>query len=146
MNSNLMTGPIILSNEDSIRLRKKIINPSDEYIEENERFFENLASSMTIRIDGTDSIVEFEDCDLSNLDKIISEEKVKSKTIPISFVFNDTSTSCNISYVNRQNRNTFIGGIEYIDNESRFPLTHYSCKKRREESELKDGNLVAAAS
>ena len=77
MNNNLMTGPIILSNEDSIRLRKKIINPSDEYIEENERFFENLASSMTIRIDGTDSIVEFEDCDLSNLDKIISEEKVK---------------------------------------------------------------------
>ena len=48
--------------------------------------------------------------------------------------------------MNRQNRNTFIGGIEYIDNESRFPLTHYSCKKRREESELKDGNLVAAAS
>ena len=74
MNNNLMTGPIILSNEDSIRLRKEIINPSDDYIEENERFFENLASSMTIRIDGTDSIVEFEDCDLSNLDKIISEE------------------------------------------------------------------------
>ena len=39
MRNTVMTGPIILSKEDSSRLRQNILHPTVEYLQEQERYF-----------------------------------------------------------------------------------------------------------
>ena len=68
MRNTVMTGPIILSKEDSSRLRQNIL-------QEQERYFEEIASSMIIHKEGSNTRVEFKDLDLSNLDLMIEKEK-----------------------------------------------------------------------
>ena len=47
MRNTVMTGPIILSKEDSSRLRQNILHPTVEYLQEQERYFEEIAVSYT---------------------------------------------------------------------------------------------------
>ena len=75
MRNTVMTGPIILSKEDSSRLRQNILHPAVEYLQEQERYFEEIASSMIIHKEGSNTRVEFKDLDLSNLDLMIEKEK-----------------------------------------------------------------------
>ena len=75
MRNTVMTGPIILSKEDSSRLRQNILHPTVEYLQEQERYFEEIASSMIIHKEGSNTRVEFKDLDLSNLDLMIEKEK-----------------------------------------------------------------------
>ena len=53
MRNTVMTGPIILSKEDSSRLRQNILHPTVEYLQEQERYFEEIASSMIIHKEGS---------------------------------------------------------------------------------------------
>ena len=64
MRNTVMTGPIILSKEDSSRLRQNILHPTVEYLQEQERYFEEIASSMIIHKEGSNTRVEFKDLDL----------------------------------------------------------------------------------
>ena len=49
MRNTVMTGPIILSKEDSSRLRQNILHPTVEYLQEQERYFEEIASSNPVQ-------------------------------------------------------------------------------------------------
>ena len=57
MRNTVMTGPIILSKEDSSRLRQNILHPTVEYLQEQERYFEEIASSMIIHKEGSNTRV-----------------------------------------------------------------------------------------
>ena len=74
MRNTVMTGPIILSKEDSSRLRQNILHPTVEYLQEQERYFEEIASSMIIHKEGSNTRVEFKDLDLSNLYLLIERD------------------------------------------------------------------------
>ena len=74
--NNSMTGTIYLSIDDSAMIRQNILNPSEKYVKEKSMFFEKLASSMVIHTTGTDSIVEFNNFDLSALDALLGETNV----------------------------------------------------------------------
>ena len=70
-----MTGTIQLSVNDSVRMRQNLIlmNENRE-IEEyfgSGKYFDSLAESMTIHLDGVNTTVEFEDLDLPDLDALI---------------------------------------------------------------------------
>lgn len=65
MENGAMTGNILLSNEASAQIRQNILNPSAEYIQSWQAYFDRLSSSMVIRSDGVNSKVEFDDLDLS---------------------------------------------------------------------------------
>lgn len=67
-----MTGPIILSSEDSKRIRNNILIPDTEYIEERKQYFDKLSKNITIYRDNTDTIVEFNDLDLSDMNNLIN--------------------------------------------------------------------------
>ena len=87
MRNTVMTGPIILSKEDSSRLRQNILHPTVEYLQEQERYFEEIASSMIIHKEGSNTRVEFKDLDLSNLDLMIEKKRMRhqySKALVLS--------------------------------------------------------------
>ncbi len=67
-----MTGPIILSSEDSKKIRDNILTPDAEYIKEREQYFNKLSKNITIHRDNTDTIVKFNDLDLSDIDNLIN--------------------------------------------------------------------------
>ena len=92
MRNTVMTGPIILSKEDSSRLRQNILRPTVEYLQEQERYFEEIASSMIIHKEGSNTRVEFKDLDLSNLDLMI--EKEKNEMLPLGKKYSDTVILC----------------------------------------------------
>lgn len=72
---NNTKGVIILSEEESLQLRQDVLNPTLEYLLERQQYFENLASSMVIHKEGSNTRVNFKDLDLSNLDVMIEKEK-----------------------------------------------------------------------
>lgn len=69
-----MTGTIVLSPEDSINIRDNFLNTTDKYLQNKEEYFNKLDSNMTIHSDKTNTTVEFNDLDLSNLDVLIEKD------------------------------------------------------------------------
>lgn len=78
MRNEAMTGTIFLSPEDSERIRNEIMHPSAEYLHNMQDYFERLASGMTILSQGSNTMVEFKNLDLSSLDALIEEDGVSA--------------------------------------------------------------------
>jgi hypothetical protein len=145
MRSITMTGTIVLSPEDSLQIRNTILNPTAEYLKARDEFFNNLASKMTIHSDGTDTVVEFDDLDLSNLDALIEKEVLNSKP---------TVLQKNSEYISSPMRVSFVGNQARTEAflKSMLPClsfdisnTSYSCVKNDVKAEILGCNLSEAA-
>lgn len=145
MRNNTMTGTIVLSPEDSLQIRNNILNPTVEYLQARDEYFDRLASSMTIHSDGTDTIVEFDDLDLSNLDALIEKEVLDSKPTILQKDSEYISSPMRVSFVGNQARTeSFL--------KSMLPClsfdvsnTIYSCVKNDVKAEIPGCNLSEAA-
>ena len=143
--NNSMTGTIFLSSDDSAAIRQNILNPSKEYIRERSAFFEKLASSMIIHTTGTDSVVEFNDLDLSALDALLEEEANENvgeiAVKPVSYI----STSANVTFVNVNRSISPLRSALFIDATANVAKENYTCNKQSANTEIQGCNLTEAA-
>lgn len=63
------TGPIILSGEDSKNFIREIIHPDEEHIQKVSNKLKEINENITIHREGTSTIAEIKNLDLSILDK-----------------------------------------------------------------------------
>lgn len=145
MKNSVMTGTIILSAEDSAQIRQKILNPSSEYIQERQEYFDRLASGMIIHSEGTNSTVEFEDLDLSDLDAMFEEEHTVPTTKPLKKNTEYVSTTSKASYVDVHQRMGTILEAMYSRISFDVPNTKYDCARTTEQAVIQGCNLTEAA-
>ena len=145
MRNITMTGTIVISPEDSMQIRNSVLNPTTEYLRSREEYFDKLASCMTIRSDGTDSTVEFDDLDLSNLDALIEKERLSlNPNIPLK----------DSEYISNPMKVSFVGNqigvqsfLKTMLSDFSFDATKtlYSYVKNNVEVENQGCNLTEAA-
>lgn len=140
-----MTGTIILSREDSAKLRQNLLYPGNEYIQERNNFFDKLDSCMVISSTGTDSTVEFADLDLSGLDAIIEKEVDENLEIFNSKQINYVSTSIKVSFINNKMNIKSFGSLSYIDTSLSVDNGKYACNRHCNSAKIQGCNLTEAA-
>lgn len=145
MRNITMTGTIVLSPDDSVQIRNNVLNPTIEYCQTREEYFDRLASSMTIFTDGTDTVVEFDDLDLSDLDALIEKEVLGSNPTILQKDSEYISSPMRITFVGNQVRtesilNTMLPGLSFD-----VVNTLYSCVKSDAKAEIQGCNLSEAA-
>lgn len=143
MRNNAMTGPIILSEEDSLQLRQDVFNPTSEYLRERQQYFEKLASSMVIHKEGPNTRVDFKDLDLSNLDALIEKEKNDSSAQILMQTSKYTSVTTKTSFTNIHKN--ILSKIVYKNETTNAFETSYSYNKPQKNTEFPDNNLTEAA-
>lgn len=141
MRNSVMTGTIILSAEDSARIRQTVLNPSDAYIQEWQAYFDKLVPDMDIHTEGSNTTVVFKDLDLSDLDAILEEEQTAS---------NKELLKKNTEYVSTTSKVSFVAIPETLETMYlRFSFdvssTKYDCSKVKEETVIQECNLLEAA-
>ena len=134
MRNTVMTGPIILSKEDSSRLRQNILHPTVEYLQEQERYFEEIASNTR---------VEFKDLDLSNLDLMIEKEKNAAPVQVLMRASAYISLTSKASFINMHK--AILNKAVYVHEMIDISETGYSYKKAQKDTELPENNLTEAA-
>lgn len=145
MRNNIMTGPIFLSAQDSMQIRQNILNPSEEYIRDRNEYFDRLSSCMVIRTEGTNTTVEFEDLDLSELDAILDEESTVEQVRTFERTSSYISTAAGVSFVSKHQRTALLGEATFLDISSDVTSIRYSYDKIKKESDIQDCNLSDAA-
>ena len=143
MRNTVMTGPIILSKEDSSRLRQNILHPTVEYLQEQERYFEEIASSMIIHKEGSNTRVEFKDLDLSNLDLMFEKEKNAAPVQVLMRASAYISLTSKASFINMHK--AILNKAVYVHEMIDISETGYSYKKAQKDTELPENNLTEAA-
>ena len=138
-----MTGTIILSVKDSLQLRQNIFNPSKEYINEKNNFFDSLASSMVIHSKGSNTTVEFKDLDLAKLDEILDRKMSIGSAKVLTRKSEYISVVLNTSFINTSEN--ILEKNMHISNVSDVSSKMYLYKKDEENSEVKENNLIEAA-
>lgn len=68
---NIPTGTIVLSAENSARMRQGIFNPDPEEVEARNKFWDNLSSNIVIHRNGENKTVEFKNFDTTGLDALL---------------------------------------------------------------------------
>lgn len=68
---NILTGTIVLSAENSARMRQGIFNPNPEEVKARNDFWDKLSSNIVIHRNGLNKTVVFKNFDTTGLDALL---------------------------------------------------------------------------
>ena len=78
---NIPAGTIVLSAENSARLRPSIFNPDPEEVEVRNKFWDNLSSNIVIHRNELNKTVEFKNFDTTGLDALLKNIRIVLKRV-----------------------------------------------------------------